>query len=384
MSLVSGSQNQISHADLINYLNLKIPHEMCEDWDNCGLQLGSRLKPLQGVLCSLDFSSDVLNEALAIGANFVFSHHPLFFKPLKRLDIDLFPGKLINQALSAGVTLYSAHTNLDSVAGGVNDELARLLGLGNCSPLMTHNLEICKLVTFIPAADVERVRAALFAAGAGGMGSGRYSECSFSAPGTGSFRPAPGTSPRVGEIGKANFVDEIRFETVFKSSSRVQVLKALHREHPYEVPAYDLYPMQLPDETSGPGRIGELPEAKSLTAFVGQVKERLGIDSLRLVGGDLQLGEVKKVALCGGSGFSLYKQARAAGADLFITGDLKYHEACEVIACGGPPILDAGHFATETPILDVCANWCRDFLAEQGLALPVTVSQSESEPWVNL
>ena len=384
MSPVSGGHNQVSHASLIDYLNVKTPPGMSEPWDNCGLQAGSRQWPLQGVLCCLDFSPEVVSEALAVGANFIFSHHPLFFKPLKRLDLDAFPGNLIHQAMTAGVTLYSAHTNLDSVAGGVNDQLAKLLGITDCSPLMSHSVEIYKLVTFIPPADVERVATALFAAGAGFLGDGRYSECSFCSPGVGSFRPVPGASPQAGEIGKTNLVDEVRFETVLDQGVQASVLKALHQAHPYEVPAYDLYPMQLSDSVCGQGRIGVLIDDMSLVEFVDLVKRRLGIDSLRLVGGDLQDGRVKKIALCGGSGFSLYKQALAAGADLFITGDVKYHEAREVVELSQTPILDAGHFATEKPILEVCAAWCRDFLSEQGLPLPVTVSQSEREPWVYL
>ena len=384
MSPVSDEHKRPNHASLIDYLDEKIPAQMCESWDNCGLQVGSRQWPLQGVFCCLDFSPDVVTEALAGGANFIFSHHPLFFKPLKRLDLDIFPGNLIHQALTAGVTLYSAHTNLDSVAGGVNDHLAGLFGLTECSPLKSHSMDLYKLVTFIPTSDVERVAEALFAAGAGHLGAGRYSECSFYSSGVGSFRPAQGASPRVGEIGITNLVDEVRFETVLDKRVQANVLKALYQTHPYEVPAYDLYPMQLPDNSSGPGRVGVLKDDMALVEFIDLVKLRLGTASLRLVGGDLKSGRVKKIALCGGSGFSLYKQALAVGADLFITGDLKYHEAREVIEHGQMPILDAGHFATEKPILEVCAAWCSEFLSGYDMPLPVTVAQSEREPWVCL
>jgi len=381
---VSDGHNQIIHADLIDYLNLRIPPQMSEAWDNCGLQVGSRQWPLQGVLCCLDLSSSVVSEALAVGANFIFSHHPLFFKPLKSLDLDVFPGNLIYQALTAGITLYSAHTNLDSVVGGVNDHLAKLLGVTNCAPLIPHSVDIYKLVTFIPSSDLEQVAEALFAAGAGRLGAGLYSECSFSTPGVGSFRPASGATPRIGEIGKTNLVDEIRFETVLDRGARARVLKALHLAHPYEVPAYDLYPLKLSDDACGSGRVGVLKKTMGLAGFVSFVKQRLGIETLRLVGGDLGTGRVEKIALCGGSGFSLYKEAQAAGADLYITGDLKYHEAREVLDQGQIPILDAGHFATEKPILEVCAGWCHQFLAENEIALPVVVSQTEREPWLYL
>ncbi|MCD6293083.1 MAG: Nif3-like dinuclear metal center hexameric protein [Deltaproteobacteria bacterium] len=373
----------ITHGTLIDYLKAKITSELSESWDNCCLQAGSRKWSLRGILCCLDFSSAVIAEAQEIGANFILSHHPLLFKPLKRLDLDVFPGNLLHQALNAGITLYSAHTNLDSVVGGVNDHLAGLLGVTDCLPLVSHLRELYKLVTFVPAADADRVGEALFAAGAGRLGRGRYSECSFRSSGVGSFRPGPGAAPRVGEIGKINLVDEIRLEMVLDKDRLLSVLEALRQAHPYEVPAYDLYPMQLPDEACGSGRVGELEKAAVLTEFVDFTKQQLKVDSLRLIGGIADC-PVKKIALCGGSGFSFYKQAQAAGADLFITGDVKYHEAREVIDQVGIPILDAGHFSTERPVLEGCAAWFREFLSESGTVIPVTIAYSECEPWVVL
>ncbi|MCD6533115.1 MAG: Nif3-like dinuclear metal center hexameric protein [Deltaproteobacteria bacterium] len=383
MNLDSDGHSQINHGSLIDFLQTRIPFDLSESWDNCGLQAGSRRWPLQGVLCCLDFSCGVIAEAQDVGANFIFSHHPLFFKPLQRLDLDVFPGNLLHQALRAGITLYSAHTNLDSVAGGVNDHLAQLLGVTGCLPLTPHFRKLYKLVTFVPSAEVDRVGDALFAAGAGRLGEGRYSECSFRSAGVGSFHPAPGAAPKVGEIGRKNLVDEIRFETVLDQDCLASVLEGLQQAHPYEVPAYDLYPMQFSDKECGSGRIGELENDMSLKEFADLVKLRLGTASLRLIGGEPER-RVKKIALCGGSGFSFYKEAQAAGADLFITGDIKYHEAREVIDQDGIPILDAGHFATERPVLEGCAAWCREFLSACKTSIPVTISHSEREPWVVL
>ena len=154
MSHISGGNNQISHGTLIDYLGTKILPGLSESWDNCGLQAGSRQWPLKGVLCCLDFSPELISEALAVGANFIFSHHPLLFKPLKKLDIDAFPGNLLHQALTAGITLYSAHTNLDSVAGGVNDHLAIRLGVTDCLPLIPHFRELCFLFGFHSLASI--------------------------------------------------------------------------------------------------------------------------------------------------------------------------------------------------------------------------------------
>jgi len=179
---VTGSADQLCHADLIKFLESTIPGWLSESWDNCGLQAGAGKNPLTGILCSLDISAEVIDEALALGVNFIFSHHPLLFKPVSRLDLDTFPGNLLGRALAGGITLFSAHTNLDSVAGGVNDHLASILGLEQCVPLVPYSGRSCKLVTFVPAASVDQVAAALFTAGAGKQGVGRYCESFFRTP----------------------------------------------------------------------------------------------------------------------------------------------------------------------------------------------------------
>ena len=378
---VTGTADQLCHADLIKFLETAIPGWLSESWDNCGLQAGTGKNPLTGILCSLDISAEVIDEALSLGANFIFSHHPLLFKPVSRLDLDTFPGNLLGRALAGGITLFSAHTNLDSVVGGVNDHLAAILGLDKCVPLVPYSGRSCKLVTFVPAAAVDRVAAELFAAGAGKLGAGCYSECSFRTPGTGSFRPEAGASPHIGEIGRLSLVDEVRLETVVEEKSVVRILEVLRQAHPYEVPAYDLYPVHFTEPDCGAGRIGELAIPDDIYDFALFVKTKLKTDAVRLIGGNLKK-RVQKIALCGGSGFSLYEAAQAAGADLFITGDLKYHDARSVLGKGRIPVLDAGHFATERPVVEVCAAWCRDFVAENGVDLKVAITQSESEPWV--
>ncbi len=374
---------QATHGDLIAYLEERIPLALSEEWDNCGLQAGSRKTLLQGVLCALEPSAAVLEEARQRGADFIFTHHPLFFKPLQRLDLDRFPGSLLRSALAAGVTIYSAHTNFDKVAGGVNDELARRLGLCDCRPLAPYSRRLYKLVTFVPPEDLGPLEEALFAAGAGRLGRGRYRECAFRSPGRGSFFPESGSRPSKGEIGRRNLVEEIRFETVCEGPLVGRVVAALHRAHPYEVPAYDLIPLVVEDESQGLGRVGELKAEMTLDAFVELVREELGASGLRLVGGGSRT-RIRRVALCGGSGFSFYRQAAAAGADIYLTGDLKYHEAREVLDGSGIPLLDAGHFATERPAVEAAAGLCREFAAQAGLELPVFTAAGEEEPWQSL
>ncbi len=377
---VAQGEGPLRHADLIAFLEREIPPALSESWDNCGLQVGSRQYPLRGVLCCLDISAEVIDEARDCGANFIFSHHPLLFKPLARIDLDVFPGNLISRVLAAEMTLFSAHTNLDSVAGGVNDQLARLLGLKNCSPLLPDAGKNCKLVTFVPAAAVDRVAEALFAAGAGKIGRAPYRDCSFRSSGTGTFFPEKGARPRIGEIGKINFVDEIRLETIVRESSLPAVLPALCQAHPYEVPAYDVYPLNSADSSCGAGRVGVLDKPVALKDFALFVKEKLGAAAVRLIGENLK-DKVQKIALCGGSGFSLYDAARKSGADLFITGDLKHHDARAVLEAARIPVLDAGHFATERPVLEVCATWCRKLIAAADADIKVAIAAAEPEPW---
>ncbi len=374
------ADGQLWHADLITFLETKIPYSLSESWDNCGLQAGSRLYPLKGVVCCLDITAEVIDEALECGANFIFSHHPLFFKPLSRLDLDVFPGNLIKRALAAGITLFSAHTNLDSVAGGVNDHLVQLLGIRNCLPLLPHARQSCKLVTFVPVTAADQVASALFVAGAGKIGDTGYSECSFRTSGTGTFHPAAGTCPHIGEIGKINFVDEIRLETIVPENLLPQVLQALQQAHPYEVPAYDVYPVHRSDSNCGAGRVGVIDNKTEIKEFVTFVKKKLRAVAVRLIGENLK-ERVQKIAVCGGSGFSLYGAAQASGADLFITGDLKHHDARAVLESGRMPVLDAGHFVTERPVTEVCAAWCREFIVDSGSDVSVAVAESEQEPW---
>ena len=381
--VVEGTANRLCHGDLLKFLADAIPARLSESWDNCGLQAGSGQYPLRGILCSLDISHAVIDEALQGGANFIFSHHPLLFKPISRIDLNTFPGDILGRALAAELTLFSAHTNLDSVAGGVNDHLAEILGIENCTPLVPYSGRSCKLVTFVPAAAVDQVAAALFAAGAGKLGAGRYCDCSFRSPGTGSFRPENGARPEIGEIGRLTQVDEVRLETVVDEKSVSSVLEALHRTHPYEVPAYDLYPVSFFEPDCGAGRVGVIEKPVAIEAFALTVKKRLSAAAVRLIGADRQKS-VRKIALCGGSGFSLYESAQAAGADLFITGDLKYHDARQVLEKGKIPVLDAGHFATERHVVEVCADWCRKFVRENGADLQVSIARSEAEPWLNI
>ncbi|MBN2232474.1 MAG: Nif3-like dinuclear metal center hexameric protein [Deltaproteobacteria bacterium] len=379
----------ISHADVIRFLEELMPLDLCESWDNSGLQIGSGRRELTGVLLCLDVTPAVLDRARQAGASFIFAHHPLLFRPLKSVSTDRYPGNVLAAAVAADLTVYAAHTNLDLVPGGVNDALADALGLVNTRVLQrTRAVESFKLVTFVPPDHLDEVSDALFTAGAGVIDS--YSRCSFSTPGIGTFFPAADAAPFIGAAGEANEEEEMRLELVVDEYQVEDVLQALHRTHPYETPAYDLLPRANRDRFVGFGRVGEVPGTLTPAALVDLVKERLGVDSVRLIGMPAGAGNGDegaaarswKAAVCGGSGFGFYGDALRSGVDVYITGDVKYHEAREA-ELAGLPVIDAGHFATERPVLPVMAEEFRRFLKRNDAdGLPVICDEHEADPWL--
>jgi dinuclear metal center YbgI/SA1388 family protein len=378
----------ISHAEVIHFLEDMMPLDLCESWDNSGLQIGSGRRRLSGILLCLDVTPAVIERAREAGVSFIFAHHPLLFKPLKSVHVDRYPGNVLAAAAAAELTIYTAHTNLDLVPGGVNDALADALGLMNVRFLQqTRAVANFKLVTFVPPGHLDEVADALFTAGAGVIDN--YSRCSFSTPGIGTFLPSAAAAPFSGTVGEVNEEEEMRLEVVVDEYQLDDVLQALCRTHPYETPAYDLLPRANRDRVIGFGRVGDLPGTLTAVELIGLVKERLRVDTVRLIGmsagaGDGDEGTAArawKVAVCGGSGFGFYRDALRAGVDVYVTGDVRYHEAREA-ELAGLPVIDAGHFATERPVLPVMAEEFRRFLKRNDAdGLPVICDEHETEPW---
>ena len=368
----------ISQQNFISYIEERIPLSYSEEWDNCGLQVGDPNQPLQGIMLCLDATADVVRAAREKGANFIFAHHPLLFTPLRTIRVDRYPADVVRAALVNEVSIYAAHTNLDVVSGGVNDVLAKRLGLENCEVLSrTGEIALYKLAVFVPAASRDAVANALFEAGAGTID--HYSCCSFSVPGTGTFCPSTAAAPFCGVVGEMNEVDEFRLEVRVAKNCLGPVVKALMDVHPYETPAFDLYPLENAGRTVGLGRVGELPDALDLPAVVELVKEKLSISRVRVAGGEKRK-KIKRLALCGGSGFSLYQAAVEADADLFLTGDLKYHDA-RLVEATGLPVIDAGHFATEAPVLETLRDeFCCYLHSHDGSRAAVHIYEQETDP----
>lgn len=362
---------------LISLIEEFAPKNLAEDWDNIGLQIGDPAAEVSKVMLTLDVNLDVALEAAEAGVDLIISHHPIIFKPMKNIRYDLPKGKLVGTLIQKGINVYAAHTNLDSAPEGVNAVLGTTLGLKDLQVLAPSSEEkLCKLVVFVPVGYEDAVLEAMSKAGAGCIG--KYSECSFQIPGTGTFRPLPGAEPFTGEVGKLERTSEIRLETILPQKYLSRVIKAMEKAHPYEEVAYDLLPLLNKGPVHGLGRVGKLAEPMTLKNFAARVKTALGLETLR-IGGD-QDKIIKKVALCGGSGASLASKAAFAGADVLLTGDIKYHEGQDLLA-GGMTFIDAGHYATEQVIVPVLKEFLTGKIQENKYGIEVIMSNVNTNPF---
>lgn len=362
--------------DVLHALETLAPPQLAEPWDNVGLLLGDPAQPVQKIMVALDVDQALAAEAITAGADLIVVHHPLIFKGLTRIRTDSPQGKLLADLITAGIAVYAAHTNLDSARGGVNDVLAQKLALTEIRPLTTAYQEpLHKLAVFVPATHVDQVRTAITAAGAGHIGN--YSHCTFQTQGTGTFFPLTGAQPFLGRQGKLEFADECRLETVFPASLRSQIIAAMVAAHPYEEVAYDEYQLLNKGPSYGLGRVGALAAPMGLARFISQVKTALQIGTVRVAGAEAEQ-QVGTVAVCGGSGASLIQQAVAAGAHVLVTGDVKYHEAQQA-AAAGLTIIDAGHFATEQPVVGFVADYLQQWAGKNHWDITIIGNQSNKD-----
>ena len=333
--------------DLVGLIHKLYAPELAEDWDNVGLQVGDPGRALDRVMVALDPGLEAVEAARDAGAQALVTHHPLLFKPVKRLTPDDAVGKVLWTAVRDDVAIISAHTNLDCAVDGLNSWLAQKMGVEQAIPLQPVAGDYLKLVVFVPVGHEDAVADALFSAGGGQIGA--YDQCSFRSSGEGTFRPGPGTQPYIGTVGQREKAEEVRLETIIPKRKLLRVLEKMQKAHPYEEVSYDLLPLQNQVPGAGLGRIGRLAQQASLGEFAARVKDFLGCDHLRLIGADQM--PVRKVALCGGSGAFLLQTAHRQGADVLVTGDVKYHEARQAEELG-IALIDAGHFATEQLMIE--------------------------------
>lgn len=332
----------IKTSDIVGIINKMAPASLAEAWDNSGLQVGDPAAEVRRIMVALDPAPDVINSAIASSCQLLVTHHPLIFKSLKTISTATPQGNLIHTAIKGGLSIVSMHTNYDTATGGLNDLLARKIGLTECAPLQISTIrELVKLVVFVPDSHLESVRSALFPYL---KSQGNYRDCSFAASGEGTFLPLEGADPFVGSVGRQQKVSEERLELLVERSNLTRAVKALLASHPYEEPAYDIYPLINEGEKLGLGRIGRLSESVMLADYTVQIRKVLSAPGLRYVGDPAAM--ISKVALCSGSGASLLREAARAGADVLVTGDVKYHDARDAQDLG-IALIDAGHFSTE-------------------------------------
>jgi dinuclear metal center YbgI/SA1388 family protein len=327
--------------EIIQTIEKTFPLLYRESYDNCGLITGNADWDCTGALCTLDATAEVILEAKTKGYNLVITHHPIIFSGLKKINGDTYVEKAVITSVKNDIAIYAIHTNLDNVIHGVNDKIAERLGLVNRKILLPQSGQLMKLFTFVPVEYAEKLKEALFAAGAGYTGN--YSEASFAAEGTGTFKAGAGAHPFVGEKGKRHHEKEMKIEVLFPTCLQNTILEALIKTHPYEEPAYDLVPLANPFLQAGSGMMGELAEPVEETEFLAQIKTAFGLQVIRYT--PLLGKKVKRVAVCGGAGSFLIEKAIAAGVGFYITADIKYHEFFD--ANHQLVIADIGHWESE-------------------------------------
>lgn len=333
--------------DIIKTIESYAPFAFQESYDNSGLILGYDNQKVEKILISLDCTEEVVNEAIDKGCNVIINHHPLIFSGIKRINGNNATERVIIKCLQNNISVIAVHTNLDNAASGLNKGICDVLGLKNTKILQPLKGNLKKIVTFCPIDYAEKVREAIFAAGAGHIGD--YDCCSYNVEGKGTFRGLENTTPFVGETGKLHYENEVRIETIFPIYLQNRIISALLQSHPYEEVAYDIYPLDNTYEKAGAGMFGELENPLSEKEFLKLLKEKFNLSVVRH--SEFLNKNIKKVAVCGGSGSFLIKNAINRGVDAYVTADIKYHQFFE------PEknffLADIGHYESEKIAIEI-------------------------------
>jgi dinuclear metal center YbgI/SA1388 family protein len=341
-----------------------------ESYDNSGLILGNPSMIIKRAIITLDVTEKVMDEAIRTSSNLIIAHHPIIFGGLKKITGNNYVEKCVIKAIKNDIAIYAIHTNLDNIIGGTNSVLANKLGLKNLQ-VLTNSTEIFKkLVTYCPVNHVEKVRNAIFEAGAGHIGN--YDCCSYNSSGKGSFRANEKANPFVGEIGQIHFEEEIRIETIFPTFLEKQLISALLAAHPYEEVAYDIFHLDNTSKNVGAGIVGDLETEEDEMDFLGKLKLITKTGCIKHT--DLRGKMIRRVAICGGSGAFLIKKAKQAKADIYITGDIKYHEFFD--AENQIILADIGHYESENFIKELLIS----YINEKFPTFAVLISEENTNP----
>ena len=369
------------------------PLRLAQDWDNVGLLVGNADKVTKNILLTIDVTKAVVAEAKKLGTDLIISYHPIIWDALKKITAEpavkprLAPAPvagalsrstqgLVYELIRRGIAVYSIHTALDSAVGGVNDGLAEIIGIKNPQPIgdfVSHPAgDNYKLVVFVPVTSLHPVAEAVFAAGAGAIGN--YSNCSFYSEGTGTFRPLSGAKPAIGKKGRTERVQEVRFESIVPANKLTAVVDAMKKTHPYETPAYDVIRLWDSREKFGLGRIGELERALPMKTIVQRIKKATGAKAVGIVGQENRL--IKKAAVCAGSCGAIINLVIGARVDLYLTGELKHHQALAAQEAG-LTCLCLTHTVSERFMLKKLAGQLR----KQLKGVSVIISRKDTDPF---
>jgi dinuclear metal center YbgI/SA1388 family protein len=363
-------------SDVIKQVEQFTPPALAQDWDNTGLLVGEADKQVKNILLTIDITKAVLGEAKKLKTGMIISYHPVIWDGLKQIAVE-GPSGIVYQLIRAGISVYSIHTSLDVAAGGVNDGLAEMVGIIDAKPIgdyvQDETRDNYKLVVFVPVGSVDKVTDAVFEAGAGWIGN--YSHCGFRATGQGSFLPRDGAHPAIGKKGRLETVEEIRFECIVPAPKLDVVLAAMKKAHPYEEPAFDVFKLCNPRDRLGLGRIGRLANPTQLSQIISRIKKQTGAKAIGIVGRNRRI--VRTAAVCAGSCGKIINQVIVQKADLYVTGELKHHQALAAqeadMTC-----LCLSHSVSERFILKKFAKQLQKRLK----GITITVSKKDADPFV--
>jgi len=356
--------------EITNYLESVAPLHYQESYDNAGLLVGDANREIDAALITLDCTEEVVEEAIENNCNLIIAHHPIIFSGLKKITGQNYVERTIIKAIKNDIAIYAIHTNLDNIKTGVSAKIAEILGVENCKILSPKKDLLRQLAVYCPVSDTEKVKEALFQAGAGDIGN--YDECSFSAKGEGTFRANEGCDPHIGNIGERHTEKEEKIEVIFPKYKENTIISALKQAHPYEQEAYQIYILDNIYENVGAGIVGELAQKVDTNRFLEMLKTKMQTDCIRHT--KLVKNQIKRVAICGGSGSFLLSNAICEKADIFITADFKYHEFFD----GENDIIiaDIGHFESEQFTKDLIY----DLLSKKFSKFAVRLSKVNTNP----
>ena len=357
--------------DCIKQIENIAPPSLAQSWDNTGLLVGDGNSTVKNILLTIDVTPDVIKEAKKLGCNFIVSYHPVIWDGLKKI----VSGSVVYELIQSGISVYSIHTALDAVKGGVNDGLAEMVGIKNPAPIgdwVETGQENYRLIVFVPVDSLQKVADAVFKAGAGAIGN--YSHCSFNTAGLGTFVPLEGSRPTIGKKGELENVSEIKFESIVPAEKVADCVKAMKAAHPYEMPAFDVVKLYDVDDKIGLGRMGPLARPTQLSAILKKIKLSTGAGVAGIVGVKKRM--VKKAAVCAGSCSKLIMNVIAEGCDLYVTGEIKHHQAVAAEQAG-LTVVCLSHTVSERFILKKIAKE----LQKQIKDVKIAVSRKDKDPF---